>query len=170
MVTQGSFLYWADPIKGTIGRAEISGGGVSGVNDEFIAGLGSPRWLAADCKYLYWTDLHEGNEGEGTIGRVELNGENPKPDFIEGLNRPQGVAVDSEHVYWAAEGAGKSNRRGLDRQGGNRRRKRWKRNGVNLTANETSPRHRRRRQPHLLDAEPADGGRNCRSRTHSDRP
>ena len=110
MVVQGSFLYWADPIKGTIGRAEISGGGITGVEDEFIAGLGSPRWLAADSKYLYWTDLHEGGEGEGTIGRVELNGENPEPDFIEGLNRPQGIAVDAEHVYWADEGLGRSDK------------------------------------------------------------
>ncbi len=106
MVTQGSFLYWADPVKGTIGRSNLDG---SGVNDEFIAGLGSPRWLAADSKYLYWTDLHEGNEEEGTIGRVELNGENPEPEFIEGLNRPQGVAVSATNIYWAAEGAGKSN-------------------------------------------------------------
>ena len=107
MVTQGSFLYWADPVKGTIGRSNLDG---SGATDEFIAGLGSPRWLAADSKYLYWTDLHEGNEGEGTIGRVELNGENPKLDFIKGLNRPQGIAVDAEHVYWAAEGLGRSDK------------------------------------------------------------
>jgi hypothetical protein len=114
MVTQGSFLYWADPIKGTIGRSNLDG---SSPDDEFIAGLGSPRWLAADSKYLYWTDLHEGKEGEGTIGRVELDGENPEPEFIKGLNRPQGIAVDAEHVYWANEGFSDSDTRSIGRTG-----------------------------------------------------
>jgi hypothetical protein len=110
LVSEGAFLYWANPTSGSIGRAEISGGGVTDVKEEFIGELGAPRWLAADSKYLYWSDLHEGNEEEGTIGRVELDGANPEAEFITGLGRPQGVAVDAGHIYWANEGAGRSDK------------------------------------------------------------
>ena len=84
---------------------------------EAIAGGG----IATDAKYLYWVDT-----AKNTIGRVELNGDNPEPDFItvpplsvcpsektcppdeeeEVEARPQYVAVDGEHIYWTNEGEG----------------------------------------------------------------
>ena len=131
LVTQGSSLYWANPIQGTIGRSNLDG---TGANKEFISGLGSPRWLAADSKYLYWTDMHEGNEGEGTIGRVELDGSNPELDFIKELNRPQGIAVSASNIYWANEGTSAKDTRSIGRAGiaGDGAQQDWR----HLTANE----------------------------------
>src|SRR6187551_371710 len=115
LVAQGSFLYWANPIQGTIGRSNLDG---TGANKEFISDLDSPRWLAADSKYLYWTDMHEGGEGEGTIGRVELDGTSDfKPEFITGANRPQGIAVSASNVYWANEGTSAKGTRSIGRAG-----------------------------------------------------
>jgi virginiamycin B lyase len=102
LVTEGSFVYWATPNKGTIGRAKLDGGEVK---ESFISGLGRPRWLAADSKYLYWSDLHGGKDGKGTIGRVELSGANPEPEFIADASGPQGLAVSASKVYWASEGS-----------------------------------------------------------------
>ncbi len=158
LVTQGEFLYWADPIQGTIGRAKLDG---TDANKEFISGLDSPRWLAADSKYLYWTDMHEGNEGEGTIGRVELDGISDfKPEFITGANRPQGIAVSASNIYWANEGTSAKNTRSIGRAGiaGDGVQQGWR----HLGPDEIPQGHRGRRQPRLLDAEPADGGRSGR--------
>ncbi len=75
-----------------IGRANSSDG--SGSQPNFIPA--TAKWTAVDSGHVYWT-----NTAAGTIGRAEINGNNPEPSFIIGLENPEGIAVDSGHIYWA---------------------------------------------------------------------
>jgi hypothetical protein len=100
----GSHIYWADPVAGAIGRADIDGHSAS-VDPNFIAvpesegeceeevEVGndtefvpvsipaSPRYLALANGFIYWTNTgRRGSEGVpvdggGTIGRAKLVGE-----------------------------------------------------------------------------------------------
>jgi hypothetical protein len=140
----GSHIYWANPATGGIGRANLDGSNVQpsfiGVPEgecemEFKVQVGeevitetrkvpipaSPRYVAVEGEYIYWTntgreDPLEGPlDGGGTIGRAKLNGETVEevdPDFICGedpahhpgeryVSNPQGIAVNSSHIYWA---------------------------------------------------------------------
>jgi hypothetical protein len=106
----GSFVYWADPVGGTIGRAKVNGETVEDPDPEFIEpGTGGckletapgvfesteipsePRYVAVDSEYVYWTNTGLRGEEEiprddgGTIGRAKLNGEaveEVEPAFI----------------------------------------------------------------------------------------
>ena len=100
VAVDGSHLYWANPSRGSIGRAPIDG---SGVEEDFVSGLFRPRWVAVDGEYLYWTSPSPSKDaGEGTIGRVRLDGAGaPESDFIAGAGEPRGIAVDGENLYWA---------------------------------------------------------------------
>src|SRR5262249_1346362 len=91
----------------------------------------TPRYLAIDSEYLYWTNTGLVGEEEksdeeitvrnliadytGTTGRVKLGESGPEeedPEFITGASNPQGIAVDSEYVYWANRTAGANPNRG----------------------------------------------------------
>jgi virginiamycin B lyase len=68
--------------------------------DEFlftVPGTEEGPSLALDGSHLYWT-----NNGEGTIGRSELNGTSPEESFISGADHPKGLALDGSHIYWPA--------------------------------------------------------------------
>jgi hypothetical protein len=117
-------VYWADPVGGTIGRADLNG---ENPDDGFIVPGPSeceeeetepgvfvpvpvpskPRYVAVDAGHIYWTNTGklEGNgdpaEAGGTIGRADVGGTNSDPDFICGASNPQGIAVNATHVYWA---------------------------------------------------------------------
>lgn len=97
-----NFVYWANADGTSIGRAKINGGSV---NPAFIPGLSGVHGVAADSKYIYWT---QGNGATSTIGRANLDGTAPNPSFIP--NSPAlnfttgypeaGVAVTASGVYW----------------------------------------------------------------------
>jgi hypothetical protein len=125
-------VYWADPIAGTIGRADIDG---SDPDDAFIApgesecelevetepgvfekevvpAPSTPRYVAVDAGHVYWTNTGvldkngESIDKGGTVGRADLDGETASvdPDFICGASNPQGIAVNATHIYWANAG------------------------------------------------------------------
>jgi sugar lactone lactonase YvrE len=133
VTVDGEYVYWADPTGGAIGRAKLDG---SNVEEAFIApgeteceeevelnpeeepgvktkekvkAPSTPRYLATDSKYIYWTNAGvrdaEGNpkDGGGTIGRAELDGSEASidPEFICGAANPQGIAVNASEIYWA---------------------------------------------------------------------
>jgi hypothetical protein len=89
MAAGGGYLYWADPAKGTIGRAKLNGlGAATEPDDEFIvpgpteaethlytkpgvfeSGPSRPRYVAVDSEYVYWTN--SGPLGENRAGQQE---------------------------------------------------------------------------------------------------
>ena len=127
------YVYWADPVDGTIGRAELNG---ENANDEFITPKAvtveeevetepgvfvivkeevpsKPNYLAVDAGHIYWTNTADGKNGHGTIGRSNLEGEEEEPECVKGASNPQGIAVNATHIYWA--NAGIENRRTIGR-------------------------------------------------------
>jgi hypothetical protein len=71
------------------------------VNTQFIPGLDSPRGVATDSRFIYWTqgDALTG----GSIGRANLNGSDPNPNFIPhsaGVSSPSGIALTPSAIYW----------------------------------------------------------------------
>jgi hypothetical protein len=62
---------------------------------------------------VYWA-----NNGNGTIGRANLNGTGADPSFITGIPSSYGVAVNDRHIFWSS-GAGWIGRANLDGTGVN---------------------------------------------------
>jgi virginiamycin B lyase len=104
----GSHLYWADSLLGTIGRANIADG--SSPDLQFIRAAGGacgspgtgpgPEGVAVDASHVYWT-----NPDQGTIGRANLDGSVPTQSFITGAHEPSAIVVVASNVYWANNGA-----------------------------------------------------------------
>ena len=119
VTVDGSFIYWIDPTTETIARVPIDDG--DPVEDEFIPATSTdnPKGLVVDANFIYWTNAGEDipEEGGGTsIGRAEIDGENPDEDFIPGeveespgvfkvlVSQPRGIDVDDNFVYWVNQG------------------------------------------------------------------
>jgi sugar lactone lactonase YvrE len=118
-------LYWIDPVRETISRSDLNGENkdlefvvpgtikceVKGSNPpEFEEVESTPRYVAVDAEYIYWTNTgcftkeFRPIEGTGTIGRANIEGgvaADPEPEFITGASNPQGIAVNSKYIYWA---------------------------------------------------------------------
>jgi DNA-binding beta-propeller fold protein YncE len=97
----GDYVYWTNPVAGTIGRANLDG---SGVDPNFIVTNGGrPTALAVgpSGQHIYWS-----NRSGGTIGRADIDGSNVDQFFIfTATNRtngggPAGLAVGGGHIYW----------------------------------------------------------------------
>ena len=88
-----AFIYWTNPISGTIGRASNEG---AFVDDFFIGGLTGP-WtgLAVDTDHAYWTSPFS-----HSISRASLKGTDVDPNFVP-ADFPFGVAVDANHLYYS---------------------------------------------------------------------
>ena len=87
-------LYWSTGANDTIGRAPLRG---FTSQWDFIRTPGEGAFgLAVDQWHLYWG-------GEGSIGRVGLDGSDLEPEWIADPagSRQGAVAVDPAHVYWA---------------------------------------------------------------------
>ncbi len=116
VTVDGSFIYWIDPVLETIGRADINGT-LASIEAEFIKAefTDNPKGLAVDDKSIYWTNAGADieDEGGGSIGRAEIDGENPSEDFILGVDptdsdvlvsQPRGIDVDDNFLYWVNRG------------------------------------------------------------------
>ena len=108
-------IFWITE-TGTIGRADINATPAS-IDPDFIPATSTdnPKGLAVDDESIYWTNAGEDipEEGGGSIGRAEIDGENPDKDFIPGVDpidddvlvsQPRGIAVDDEFIYWVNRG------------------------------------------------------------------
>lgn len=106
VAVDATYIYWASPKAGTIGRAKLNGAKCESPDPSFIVGANNPQYVAVDAGHVYWTNAADGKAGTGTIGRADINGTlaSVNQEFITGASDPQGVAVDGEHVYWANEG------------------------------------------------------------------
>jgi hypothetical protein len=124
VAVDSEYIYWANPILGTIGRAKLDGTGIPDNefltpgpvkfetepgSEEFESVESSPRYVAVDAGHIYWTNSGrrdtngEPLDGGGTIGRADIEGTKAsiEPDFIRGASNPQGIAVNASHIYWA---------------------------------------------------------------------
>jgi virginiamycin B lyase len=97
-------IYWANFGSATIGRANLDG---TGVNQSFITLPDSPRGVAVDDRYVYWT-------GSGTVGRANLDGSGADQSFIAPGGTPAGIVVNAGHVYWTQLAIGWIGRANLD--------------------------------------------------------
>lgn len=128
MAVDSKYLYWADPVGGTIGRVELDG---ENANDAFIepgptfweeeveTSLGSeefetitgeppskPRYVAVEGDRICWTNTADGEREHGTIGCANINpsteeAEDVEAECIAGASDPQGIALNATHIYWA---------------------------------------------------------------------
>jgi hypothetical protein len=107
----GNFIYWAETGTDRIRKASITGGGVTDVVD---SGLASPRGIAADMDYLFFTD-----PVLKSVLRVPRNGGSVTTilDSTDGLNNPIGIDVQGDFIYWTDRTNNTINR--ADRDGNN---------------------------------------------------
>lgn len=89
-------LYWGNLGNGTMGEANLAGGGV---NQAFMTGFGGgggePFGLAVDGQHIYYADL-----AAGTIGVANFDGTIVNGSLISGIRGVTGVAVNSRNIYW----------------------------------------------------------------------
>lgn len=126
LFANGGYLYWANPVAGTIGRAKLGASGPEEEDDNFIAGAQSPRSITVGGEYVYWTDPAGEKEGEGWVGRAKIGpteAEAVEPHFMPAwlnhldavhpdeskLFNPRGITVDENHIYWGDVGSDGSN-------------------------------------------------------------
>jgi virginiamycin B lyase len=76
----------------------------------FITGADRPEGVAVDAAHIYWTN----GVPAGTIGRSDLNGENPVQSFIIGTNYRFRLAVDAANIHWTNAGTNTIGRANLD--------------------------------------------------------
>jgi hypothetical protein len=126
VAVDGTHLYWVNPATQAIDRSDLNGTNkepafvvpgpieceVKGKPGTFEELESTPRYLAVQGKYLYWTNTGCSDKfgplrHTGTIGRADISGATATdidPAFIEGASDPQGIAVNSDHIYWANAG------------------------------------------------------------------
>jgi hypothetical protein len=98
----GEFIYWANPVAGTIERAKLSD--PETIDTDFITGANNPQDVAVSAEHVYWTNAGDGKIGTGTIGRGKLDGEGVEEvnqDCVTGASNPEGIDVNATHVFWA---------------------------------------------------------------------
>ena len=107
-------LYWGNLGNGTMGEANLAGGGA---NQAFMTGFGGgggePFGLAVDGQHIYYVDL-----AAGTIGVANFDGAIVNGSLISGIRGVTGVAVNSRNIYWTdslTNTVGEANLDGSDR-------------------------------------------------------
>jgi hypothetical protein len=91
-----AFVYWGNNAGGTIGRAELEGGGVE-QNFIPLPGGSQPCGVVVDGDHIFWAD------GVSKIGRAKIDGTDVDPNFITGADFPCGPSINAatKKIYWA---------------------------------------------------------------------
>jgi virginiamycin B lyase len=101
-------LFWANEGNTGIGRANLDG---SDVMQQFVTSGFGPFGVAADGKYIYWTNYQNNAISRDTI---DGNPTNIDSTFITGADQPYGLAVSGNYIYWANFGNGTIGRDTID--------------------------------------------------------
>lgn len=95
IAVSGNFIYWGN--MSTIARANLDGTGV----DEFwiTSPINNSHCIAITDTNVYWT-----NYGDGSIGKADLDGNNPQI-WLDAGNVGQlfslvGIAINGNYVFW----------------------------------------------------------------------
>lgn len=85
-------VYWAAIGSGAgVGRVGVNG------DDPQSSFIETPRdgarSVVVDSEYIYWA-----GDGDGGIGRADLDGRSPRPNFIQ--VKAESVAIGARHIYW----------------------------------------------------------------------
>ena len=83
------------------------------ITQAFITGGNSTVGVTSDLTHVYWA-----NNGDGTIGRANIDGTNVNQAFITGASGPITVAVDANFIYWVNQNNGTIGRAGINGTGG----------------------------------------------------
>jgi hypothetical protein len=89
IVTDGSYLYWSDPVASTIERVGVGGG----TPEHFATDQGQPRQIVLDSTHVYWVN----NLGAAVMRLAKTGG---TPEVVAPANQPVSVAVDDTSVYF----------------------------------------------------------------------
>ncbi|HEY1955002.1 MAG TPA: hypothetical protein VGH28_05305 [Polyangiaceae bacterium] len=100
IATDGTNMYWTEPLNDTILRKPISGGSPTTI---FTASSGaSPSAVLVDGTTLYFAVLGQDN-GQGTVSSSALDGSGVQT-IAASQHFPYELAVDANYIYWTAEG------------------------------------------------------------------
>lgn len=81
--------------RGGAGGGGMGGGGGVGGNGGSGVTLSSPRGIAVDATYAYWSD-----DGTGTVARIPTSG-GQATVLASGLSGPGDIAIDDVSIYFA---------------------------------------------------------------------
>jgi DNA-binding beta-propeller fold protein YncE len=114
LAADADHLYWIEQGSNSISRSDLNGGSVE---HDFITGADNPRDVTVhldsdaagpDRDYLFWTNKGDGTAGTGSIGRAELNGDDPASNIDQGcltdITNPLGIDTNATNVYWTMPG------------------------------------------------------------------
>jgi len=109
----GGYVYWADELNDTVGRANLDG---TGSTPNLIAGLSNPCGIDVDTTSIYW-----GQASTASIGRAELDGGAPNQLALSApqIDCPGAVAVADGLAYYSTADPIGVGRVGLDGSGAN---------------------------------------------------
>jgi hypothetical protein len=87
LVTDGTWLYWSDDMRNTVGRARVDG---TDVEPALFTGGQVGILFGVSEGYLYWG----WNGGDGTVGRARVDGTDVQPAFLMGFHTFVGALTD----------------------------------------------------------------------------
>jgi hypothetical protein len=93
MVSDGSFLYFADPAAGTIQRIGVTGGSIQPVAQD----QAGPDHLVIDETNVYWVNLLG-----ASVMKVAKSG--GMPELLAPVNQPAWLAIDDTFAYFTSVG------------------------------------------------------------------
>jgi hypothetical protein len=107
-----AFIYWAEPVHQTIGRAANDG---TAVDNAFLPTGALPTMVAVDAAHIYWV-----NQNDDSIGRANIDGSGVNNSFVTGVTEPDGIAVNGSSLFWSTI-PGPIGRANLDGSGVNKK-------------------------------------------------
>jgi hypothetical protein len=100
LVTDGTWLYWMDEMRHTVGRARVDG---TDVEPALFQPLGNINvgLLGVAQDHLWWNS----NYGDGSIGRARTDGTDAQPNYLTGFHSSAG-ALTSRWLYFTGKECG----------------------------------------------------------------
>jgi hypothetical protein len=95
LATDGTWLYWMDEMRHTVGRARVDGTDVDPALFKPQPPNGNVGLFGVSRGYLYWGY----NYGDGNVGRARIDGTDANPNFMTGFHTAAG-ALTEQWLYF----------------------------------------------------------------------